>query len=536
MRRLRWRRPAGRIKGRGDMTNIPDMIGSIQPCGSLQPEGLRDYQIRAVEEITSSCATGRRKVLVCAPTGSGKTVIAAELLRRHTEAGGLSVFIAPRRELIDQAAGKLDAMGLHYGVLMAKDTRRDMWAPIQLASIDTLRSRLRLIGSIPIAAPSLVIVDEAHLYITKHRVDLLNTWPAATLVGLTATPARKDGRGLRVLFDKIVQVSSVRKLVEEHFLVPGLYFSLSDPDLARVRKVYGDYHIGELSTVMTRLVGNVVNTWLERAGGRRTVVFACDIAHSAALQQEFMARSVVCEHVDANTPIIARKAIYDRFRAGQTQVLTNCMLASYGFDLPELDCVVLARPTKSMVIYLQMIGRGLRPAAGKSHCLVLDHSGAVREHGFAEDERHWTLDGHTRLTLKEKFVMGAPKELKAITCPKCEAIFRERSDCPACGYFFPAKPSPRQALEGELIQINGAQDKSDVIAQRSFYAQLLGMGKERGWKSGAAAHKFKEKFGRYPPWGWQATVFPIKPGPEVYRWATSRAIAYAKSKQRESPF
>jgi superfamily II DNA or RNA helicase len=196
---------------------------------------LRPYQDAAVAKVAASFAKNVRSVLVCAPTGSGKTIIATDLIRRHAAEGKYSVFIAPRRELIDQTAVKLDALGIRYGVLMADDPRRDMWANVQLASIDTLRSRLRRCGDVPLATPSLVIVDEAHLYVTKYRVDLLDLWPDAFRVGLTATPARKDGRGLRILFDDLIEVATVKELTEQRYLVPARYFSLSEPDLSRGR-------------------------------------------------------------------------------------------------------------------------------------------------------------------------------------------------------------------------------------------------------------------------------------------------------------
>lgn len=216
---------------------------------------LRPYQVTALDRLTALFTHGYRSVVLAAPCGFGKTIIAVELIRRHIESGGRAVFIAPRCELIDQTAAKLDALGLHYGVLMADDPRRDMWAPVQLASIDTLRSRLRRCGMVPIADPSLVIVDEAHLYVTQYRVDLLNQWPNALRVGLTATPARKDGRGLRVLFDALIEVATVRELTADGYLSGARYYSLSEPDLSRVRLVAGDYNIGDLRNAMAPLVG-----------------------------------------------------------------------------------------------------------------------------------------------------------------------------------------------------------------------------------------------------------------------------------------
>ena len=285
---------------------------------------------------------------------------------------------------------------MEHGVHMAgREDLEDPWATVTVASIDTALARILKRGRRPFPDPDLIVVDEAHLSITKHRQDLLDIWPEARLLGLTATPSRKDGKALGVIYDKLIEPITVEQLTEHGYLVPARYFSLSKPDLARVETLAGDYHQGQLSEVMAHpgLVADVVQTWLARGADRRTAVFATSIAHSTALAEVFQRAGVAAEHVDAGTQTSDRTAIFGRFSSGATQVLCNCFLAAYGFDLPDLACIVLARPTKSLVLYLQMLGRGLRTAEDKSDCLVLDHSGAVHEHGFAIDPRCWTLKG-----------------------------------------------------------------------------------------------------------------------------------------------
>ena len=356
---------------------------------------LRPYQLEVLPHIGAAWRDGRRAPLLVAPTGSGKTVIAAEIIRRSVKHGWRVLFLAPRRELIEQAHDKLTAAGVDVSVVMAGDGRRNDFARVTVASIDTLHARRMPDGGYCVMDPDLIVVDEAHLFVTSLRAGLLTHWPKARLVGLTATPARKDGRALSMVFDELLEVASVAQLTADGFLVPGRYYSLSDPDLSKVRTTAEEWNARDLADAMDRpqLVGDVVSTWLARAGGRRTVVFASSISHSAGLANALRANGVAAEHVDANTPTAERTATFDRFRRGVTQVLTNCTLASYGFDLPELDCVVLARPTRSLVLYLQMLGRGLRPAPGKEHCLVLDHAGVVRRFGFADEPREWSLDG-----------------------------------------------------------------------------------------------------------------------------------------------
>jgi superfamily II DNA or RNA helicase len=491
---------------------------------------LRPYQASAIEQLDDAVAAGSRSPLLVQPTGSGKTVIATALIGRALERGQRALFLAPRRELVTQASRQLAAAGIGHGVLLAgADAEGGLYSAVQVASVDTLLSRLVRRGRLTLADPHLVITDEAHLSITELRAELLNRWPSALRVGLTATPTRKDGRALGVLYDRLLEPVTVADLVRDGYLVPARYFSISEPDLARVRTVAGDYHQGQLEAAVNQpqLVGDVVAHWLKHAAVRRTVVFATSIAHSVALCEEFLRCGVATEHVDADTPQELRDATFERFRSGQTQVLTNCFLASYGFDLPELSCVVLARPTRSLMLYLQMIGRGLRTAAGKTDCLVLDHSGCVHRHGFAHDERIWTLEGSRALVEHQKSERERHED-KQLTCPECAAVFAGARLCPECGYFFAPKGKEVVALDGELVEIGQhlAPKDQDRLA---FFSELLGIVRERGYQHGWAAHKFRERFGDWPARSWGSAP-PARPSETTRRWVKSRNIAWARAR------
>jgi DNA repair protein RadD len=495
---------------------------------------LRPYQVEALEQLDAAIAAGRRAPILVLPTGAGKTVIAVDIMSRAVERGQRALFLAPRRELVTQASRQLSNAGIEHGVLLAgADARRGLYANVQVASVDTLLSRLvRRNRLLAFPDPDLVIADEAHLSITATRKALLDRWPQAVRVGLTATPTRKDGRALGMLYDALLDPVDVGELVRQGYLVPGRYFSVSEPDLKRVRTVAGDYHQGELEAAVNRpeLVGDVVVHWLKHAAARRTVVFATSIKHSAALCEEFLRAGVAAEHVDADTPQEMRDATFERFRSGQTQVLCNCFLASYGFDLPELSCVVLARPTKSLMLYLQMVGRGLRTADSKANCLVLDHSGCVHRHGFAHDARRWTLEGERALVERQK-TSAERHEAKRLTCPECSAVFAGARLCPECGYFFAPKGKEVCTLDGELIEI-GAHLIPEMRDQLAFYAELRGFGAEKGFKAGWAAHKFRELYGDWPPREWNRQPL-VKPSEETRRWIKSKAIAWLKSRDRD---
>lgn len=491
------------------------------------PPTLRPYQRQAIDELDAAVADGARAPLLVAPTGSGKTVIAAALIRRSD---GPALFLAPRRELVHQTRRALQAAGVAHGVIMAgADDTYDPDATVQVASIDTLRARLRrgLVRGLPDFQT--VFIDEAHLSITAVRVELLDHWPEALRVGLTATPVRKDGRALGVIYDTLIEPVTTRSLTEAGYLAPGRYFSLSEPDLAKVRTTAGDYNQGDLDAAVNRpeLVGDIVATWLARAADRRTVVFCSSIKHSIAVSERFQCAGVTAEHVDANTPTDERDMIFRRFTRGETQVLTNCFLASYGFDLPELDCVVLARPTKSLMLYLQMLGRGLRTAENKRDCLVLDHAGCVHRFGLAAEDRYWTLDGRHELASRQNGGTLDRDEPKLIDCPECAAVYTSSRRCPECGHYLQPPGRDVRTLAGELVELQIGDNDDEELDRVQFYCELRGIGVERGYKPGWAAHKFKERFAEFPPRSWNR-LEPLEPSLATRRWAKSRLIAYKK--------
>jgi DNA repair protein RadD len=491
---------------------------------------LRPYQQAALAECGNALAAGRRPILV-APTGAGKTVLAVALIAAARAAGRRSLFLAPRRELVHQTVEKLTASGLPPGIVMAGEAP-SLYAPVQVASLQTLHARLKKGGG-HVPRADLVIVDEAHLSIAPSSLKVLEHYRDADVVGLTATPARGDGRALGIVFDQLVPVSSVSELTAEGFLCPAVYYAPSKPDLSEVKVQAGDYVQNQLERVMNapQLIGDVVQHWHKLAAGRRTVVFASGIEHSQHLANAFNESGVRAEHVDAATPQSCRDAIFDRFRAGYTTILTNCFLASYGFDLPDLSCVVLARPTKSLVLYLQMVGRGLRPAPGKADALILDHSGAVDIHGFADEDRPWSLEGdetvQERQAKQRKAEPKAAQQEKVRTCGECRHVFRGSLVCPKCGWQVPRPARDVAVMDGELERRNGRQRQE----QRDVYAELRMYAHSRGFKPGWAAHKFRELFQRFPPWAWNGDAMKV-PSAETAGKVKYLAIRTAKAKAR----
>jgi DNA repair protein RadD len=357
------------------------------------------------------------------------------------------------------------------------------------------------------------------------------------LLGLTATPCRGDGRGLGGIFEALIETPQVQALIDQGYLVGTRVYAPTLPDLKGITVQAGDWVESQLAERMDRpkLVGDIVTHWHRLAEGRKTVVFATGVQHSIHIRDEFIKSGVRCEHLDGATPKPERDEILRKLADGAIDVVTNCMVLTEGWDMPEVGCCVLARPTRKMGLYRQMIGRVLRPADGKPDAIVIDHSGAVHRHGFVEDPVEWTLDPD-RHAENPTHASRSESEFRSrlIDCSQCGALRTAGEACRHCGFMPKRPPKHLSVVDGDL----GRVERNGLVAglsmgpaeREAFHAQLIYIAQERGYKSGWAAHKYKEKIGRFPPWG--VTPEPIPPSPEVRSWVRSRQIAFAKSQQR----
>jgi DNA repair protein RadD len=384
----------------------------------------------------------------------------------------------------------------------------------------------------------LLIIDEAHHCPAASYRAIVDGYPDATLLGLTATPCRGDGRGLGGIFETIIECPQVADLITQGYLVKTRVYAPTTPDLKGVRVQAGDYNESQLADRLDRpkLVGDIVTHWHKYGERRKTVCFAVNVSHSLHLRDEFVRSGVRAEHVDGGTPKPERDASLVRLASGEIELIGNCMVLTEGWDLPEVGCCILARPTRKMGLYRQMIGRVLRPAEGKRAAIILDHSGAVFRHGFAEDAVEWTLDPDR---LSESAAHSARctdgSRSRLLECSQCGAIRIAGEPCFACG-FLPQRPPRAVPIgAGELGLVEGRRAKVaeyDPGLRLEWLAMLTAIANERGYKSGWAAVNYKGKFGAWPPYG--AHVEPIQPTPEVRSWVRSRLIAYAKGKARGS--
>jgi DNA repair protein RadD len=492
---------------------------------SRAPE-LRPCQAAAIDRIDAARAAGKRRILVVAPCGAGKTIIAVEIIRRAT--GRRALFLIHRRELTLQSARKLHAAGVDYGIVQAGFPTR-LGDRIQVASISTLHARAIRTSTMELPAADLIVVDEAHHCRARTWRRLIEPYPAATIIGLTGTPCRGDGRGLGNIFDELTEVATVAELIAGKFLVPARVFAPVRPDLTGIRIERGDYAEGQLAARMNTspLVGDIIEHWHKLSERRPTVVFAVNVAHSLHLRDEFRRSGVLAEHVDGSTPVEERDAILASLAAGKIKIVTNCQVLTEGWDCPEVSCIVLARPTKSLGLYRQMTGRTLRPAPGKIDSLVLDHAGAVFQHGFVDDPIVWTLHEDQRAENKAHNARGQYKAPALTTCPECSAVRFEGQPCPVCHWRPVTKPQHVDIADGQLgpVDRNRSIGKPSGDERLNFYRQLLYIARERGYKDGWAWHKTKEKFGIAPSGNYAA----LEPDPAIRAWVRSRQIAYAKA-------
>lgn len=494
----------------------------------------RTYQTQACDDVEKIAVGGRKRVLVVAPTGAGKTVIAAEMVRRTLAAGGRVVFLAHHRELIAQAAAKLFAVGIDAAIIMAGFPMRPGVA-VQVASVQTLHARAVRGSAIEMPPADLVIVDEAHHVRARTYRQILDAYPDAAILGITATPTRGDGRGLGNVFDHIVETPQIAELIALGYLVPTIVYAPSVPDLRGVAVSKGDYVHAALEQRMdtVTLVADMVTEYLRVGRPRRAVAFASGVGHSLHMCAGLQAAGIRAAHLDGTTPAEERDGILRRLDAGELDVVTNYGVLTEGWDSPSVSCCILVRPTKSMSLYRQMAGRVLRPAPGKENALILDHAGLTFAHGFVEDEVHWTLkEDHRAVNVTHAARRAEAGAQSLSACPKCRAVRVGGKPCTACGWRPQPRPMHVDVADGELARLDrDGRQTANVGDRLRWYCALKYIAREKGYADGWISHKFKEKFGDWPNDGWRKAP-PSVPEPHVRSWVKSRQIAFAKRMDR----
>lgn len=354
---------------------------------------LRYYQIEAKKQTYEAMRQGVQNILLQLPTGGGKTVIFNSIIKDGVDAKKRLLVLAHRSELIQQAADKLyKAYQISPGIIMS-GYPTSAFNMVQIASVQTLIRRSL------VKPPDLVIIDEAHHMQAdntygKIKNMILETNPNCRFLGVTATPCRTNGSGFKGVFDILIQGTSIPELISNGFLTPPRYY-VAPLELKGIKISAGDYNLKELSEEYQKRVHpiDLVDNWKKLANGAKTIGFAVDIQHSLSIVEEFKKHGIKAAHIDGTSKEDIRKRTIKAFEKDDIQVLYNVGVFDEGFDVPAIEAVQLARPTKSLIKYMQMVGRALRPANGKDFAIVLDHAGLVAEHDIVERERIWTLEG-----------------------------------------------------------------------------------------------------------------------------------------------
>ena len=419
-------------------------------------------------------------------TGGGKTVIFSFITKHSVQKGNRVMIIAHRSEILGQISRTLKTVGVDHGMIQS-GVRSDPSKMVHVASVQTLVNRF---DDLP--APDFIVLDEAHHAAAGTWVKVFARYHQARYLGVTATPERLDGRGLNEFFDRLVLGPSVQWLIDNKFLARPRYFAPQvTPDLSAVRKMAGDFSKAESEAIMDKpsITGDAVAHYKRHLYPRTAVAFCVSLAHAEHVAECFRSSGVPAAVIDGKLSDDERTKRVTDLASGQIKVLVSCELISEGFDLPSTGGAILLRPTASLSMCLQQIGRALRPKADGSEAVILDHVGNVLRHGLAEEPREWTLEGRVAKKRTKEAV------LETRQCTTCFCIFAGLK-CPECGVERASKVREIEQREGELRELEvqkmaEAREARIQVGRAQSYEDLVAIEKARGYKRGWAFHRWR---------------------------------------------
>jgi superfamily II DNA or RNA helicase len=427
---------------------------------------LRAYQALGIEAIFAELRSGKRRVLVVAPTGAGKTIVIAEIVRKHRAhpRGGRALVVVHRAELVEQTRAKLLTAGLERVGIVAAGRDEDHGAPVLVASVQTLLARDVWPDGI-----TLLIPDEAHHYRAEEWRRVPDHYVGAFVIGFTATPMRSDGSPLGDLFDALVVVAQVPELIELGHLCPI-------DVVAPPRETDGLCEIP-------------ITAWRQNGRGRPTVIFCSTVDAAQELAEEITAEGANAAAIWGDMRDDDRESALAGFASGAIATLTNVFVLTEGWDCPRAEVCILARGCDHVGTYLQMVGRVLRPYPGKAGALLVDLRGVVHRHGYPDEIRQYSLNGRA--------ISGAGPTKD---CPECALEWPlsqrlcdpEHDEQEGCGYVFPRR--------GPALDLAPLRRMTPEERERKAFEHALQLARSRGWSDGYAIHRFAERFGR-KPWG-----------------------------------
>lgn len=481
---------------------------------------LRDYQLSGVADIRGSYLKGKRAPLYYLPTGGGKTVVFCNIADTVQQRSKRVLVLAHRIELLRQTSAKLYENGVEHGIINPKFTPNIM-ARVQIASVQTLANRIKK-GKARVDY-DLVIIDEAHHAVAGTWKTILGALPTkCKVLGVTATPIRGDGTGLSDIFDDLILGPSIKFLTDRGALVPSVVYAPAQRlDLSAVKIKNGDYDTHDLETIVDNsiITGNAVEYYSKICPHKPTIVFCVSVDHAEHVAEEFRKSGFRFQSIDGAMDDTKRKSLINGLANGTIEGLTSCDIISEGTDIPAVTCGILLRPTQSLGLFLQQVGRTLRPASGKDRAIILDHVGNCITHGLPDDEREWSLQGELKFKRKKG---DEEPDIKVKQCPACFVMHKPAKLCPVCGHIYETEAAIINQQDGELREIT-AEDRARIkqlrnreAAQARTYEELVALGQKFGYKPGWAKHKWEARQAKAKSYRSQA---PAHSENDIPHWA-----------------
>jgi DNA repair protein RadD len=456
---------------------------------------LRPYQMELIDK-TRQALRAKRHVLLQAPTGSGKTAITVYMMGRAAEQGKTAWFLVHQNELLDQTSRALWAQKLEHGLIASGKRKSNL--PAQVGSVQTLVRRMDRYSE-----PDLIIIDECHRSASATYQRIIEEYPNALVIGLTATPQRTDGKGLSHTYGAMVQGPTIRQLIDAGYLCDYEIFAPpSALDLSEVKTKMGDFDKKQLEQEVDKptITGDAVATYRKHADGKRAAVMCVSIRHAEHVRDSYLAAGVPAEMLEGKMTNKERESVINRLRTGETLIVTAVNLLIEGLDVPNIEVIQWLRPTQSLIVFMQGNGRGFRVADGKEKLIILDQVANYKRHGLPDDDREWSLEGKKKSRKPKEDEEG---DVNIQQCKHCFHIFRPGvAACPSCGQpVVVREKADIEVVDGELERIDVTalrkQAKQEQGQARDL-KELVQLGQRRGMKNAAiwAAHVYAARSGR----------------------------------------
>ena len=474
---------------------------------------LRDYQDDLINRSRPALSQHKR-IVIQSPTGTGKTAISVTIMAAIKANKKTCYFLVNQKELLDQTSGALWRQRVEHGMIAAGKMKTPHL--IQVATIQTLTNRLDQYPE-----PDLIVIDECHTATSPSYLRVIEeAYPNSLVIGLSATPQRTDGKALGLVFNHIIKAPQISWFIEREYLCDyrliGTPIGLEQTEFKRKGQ---DFDQSETEQAMDKpkITGNAVDHWIRHGNGQRNVVMCTSIKHAEHVRDTYLERGIPAECIEGSLSGPQRKAMLDRFRNGETKVITNVQLLVVGVDIPNIAIIQWLRPTGSLIVWMQGNGRGFRMSDGKEYLTIFDHVGNWQRHGLPDQDRDWTLEG-----TKGKGKKGSNEaDINIAQCKKCFHVFKKpQTNCPACGVELEAKMRVLEEVEGDLVEIKREEikllKKQNRIEQGMSQTidELVALGVRRGIKKPAA---------------WAAITLAgrhkKKPSPQDFRAANEALIA-----------